>query len=90
MNILFASSEVAPFAKTGGLADVCGALPVELTRLGHNVAVIMPLYRQVKNSGFPMEALNLKFDIPMGNKIVRGRLLRCLRAQRSRLKCRKD
>jgi len=45
LNILFASSEVAPFAKTGGLADVCGALPVELTRLGHNVAVVMPLRR---------------------------------------------
>ena len=40
MNIVFASSEVAPFAKTGGLADVCGALPVELHRAGHNVAVI--------------------------------------------------
>jgi starch synthase len=76
LNILFASSEVAPFAKTGGLADVCGALPVELTRLGHNVAVVMPLYRQVKNSGHAMEPLNLKFDIPMGNKIIRGRLLR--------------
>jgi starch synthase len=76
LNILFASSEVAPFAKTGGLADVCGALPAELTRLGHNVAVVMPLYRQVKNSCYPMEPLNLKFDIPMGNKIVRGKLLR--------------
>ncbi len=76
MNILFASSEVAPFAKTGGLADVCGALPAEMTRLGHNVAVVMPLYRQVKSSGCSLEPLNLKFDIPMGNKIVRGRLLR--------------
>jgi len=76
LNILFASSEVAPFAKTGGLADVCGALPTALTRLGHNVALVMPLYRQVKAGGFAMEPLNLKFDIPIGNKIVRGRLLR--------------
>jgi starch synthase len=76
LNIVFASSEVAPFAKTGGLADVCGALPGELQRAGHNVAVIMPAYRQVKASGEPIEPLGVKFDIPIGNKIVRGRLLR--------------
>ena len=51
MNIVFASSEVAPFSKTGGLADVCGALPVDLHRAGHNVAVITPAYRQAKASG---------------------------------------
>lgn len=76
MNILFAGSEVAPFAKTGGLADVCGSLPIELARLGHKVAVMMPAYRQVKASGYAAEPLNIKFDIPIGNKIVRGRLLR--------------
>jgi len=76
LNIVFVSSEVAPFAKTGGLADVCGALPGELQRAGHNVAVIMPAYRQVKSSGEPIEPLGVKFDIPIGNKIVRGRLLR--------------
>jgi len=76
LNIVFAASEVAPFAKTGGLADVCGALPVDLHLAGHNVAVIMPAYRQVKASGLPIEPLGVKFDIPIGNKIVRGRLLR--------------
>ena len=76
MNILFASSEVAPFAKTGGLADVCGALPIELARLGHNVAVVMPAYRHVQESGQPIEPLHVKFDVPIGNKIVRGRLLK--------------
>lgn len=76
MNIVFASSEVAPFAKTGGLADVCGSLPAELERAGHQVTVIMPAYRHVKNSGLPLEPLGVKFDIPIGNKIVRGRLLR--------------
>jgi starch synthase len=76
LNIVFVASEVAPFAKTGGLADVCGALPIELARQGHNVAVMMPAYRQVKQSGQPIEPLGVKFDIPIGNKIVRGRLLR--------------
>lgn len=65
-----------PFAKTGGLADVCGALPAELARAGHNVAVMMPAYRCVRDCGLAIEPLNLKFDIPIGQKIVRGRLLR--------------
>jgi starch synthase len=76
LNIVFATSEVTPFAKTGGLADVCGALPIDLQRAGHNVAVLMPAYRQVKSGGFNIEPLGVKFDIPIGNKIVRGRLLR--------------
>jgi starch synthase len=44
LNILVAASEVVPYAKTGGLADVAGALPKALSRLGHNVRVIMPRY----------------------------------------------
>jgi len=76
LNIVFATSEVAPFAKTGGLADVCGALPIDLQQAGHQLAVIAPAYRQVKSAGLPIEPLGVKFDIPIGNKIVRGRLLR--------------
>jgi starch synthase len=48
MKILFASSEVIPFAKTGGLADVSGSLPEALASLGHEVAVVTPLYRSTK------------------------------------------
>jgi len=74
VKILFVSSEVAPFAKTGGLADVCGALPRDLAKLGHEVSVFMPYYRQVKHSQTPRERLNVKFDIPVGSRIVRGML----------------
>jgi starch synthase len=48
MHIVFAASECVPFAKTGGLADVVGALPLELVKLGHEVTVYLPLYARVR------------------------------------------
>ncbi len=48
MHIAFAASECVPFAKTGGLADVVGALPRALAELGHQLTVYLPRYRQTK------------------------------------------
>jgi len=48
MHVVFAASECVPFAKTGGLADVVGALPPELVKLGHQVTVYLPLYAGVR------------------------------------------
>ena len=76
VNILLATSEAVPFAKTGGLADVCGALPIEVERLGHQVAVILPAYRQARYCGLPIERLGIDFIIPIGSKMVTGHLLR--------------
>jgi len=45
MKIVICASEVVPFAKTGGLADVCGALPPALEKLGHEVVIITPRYK---------------------------------------------
>src|SRR3970040_1303131 len=47
MRILMIASECVPFAKTGGLADVVGALPRALTRLGQSVDVVIPRYRGI-------------------------------------------
>jgi starch synthase len=48
MRIAFAASECVPFAKTGGLADVVGALGPELVKLGHEVTIYLPLYARVR------------------------------------------
>ncbi|MTM43162.1 glycogen synthase, partial [Turicibacter sanguinis] len=47
MKVAFVSSEVYPFIKTGGLADVAYALPKALAKLGHDVRVILPAYKQI-------------------------------------------
>lgn len=63
MRILFVSSEVHPFAKTGGLADVAAALPASLRSMGEDVVTVMPLYRSVDRSGLrPVPALT---DVPL-------------------------
>lgn len=51
MKVLFVSSEVVPFAKTGGLADVAGSLPLALEKLGLEVKIVMPKYKMVKAAG---------------------------------------
>src|SRR3954463_3715600 len=51
LSILMVGSEALPFSKTGGLADVLGALPLALARLGHRVTLIVPKYRGVQVNG---------------------------------------
>jgi starch synthase len=65
MRILMVASEAAPFAKTGGLADVLGALPRALARLGHRVDVVMPRYRGIR-AGNSLARLT----VPLGGQIA--------------------
>lgn len=77
MKIVMASSEVTPLAKTGGLADVCGSLPVALSQLGHDVSVIMPAYRRhITRSEIEIAGTEHTFEVPVGAKAVSGQLLR--------------
>jgi starch synthase len=75
VKIVLATSEAVPFAKTGGLADVCGALPVELAKLGYQVTVIMPAYRSIHRAGEKIEPTGIQLSIPIGRKTVVGNLL---------------
>jgi starch synthase len=76
MRCLFVASEVAGFAKTGGLADVAAALPRALAERGHDCAVLMPLYRSIRTGLHSLEATGLTFGVPIANRLIRGSLWR--------------
>jgi len=64
LNIVFIASEATPLAKTGGLADVAGSLPLALQSLGHQVTVIMPFYRQhLSKNNIPTTPLNTNIEM---------------------------
>lgn len=75
-SVLLASSEVVGFAKTGGLADVSGYLPLALARRGHQVAVIMPLYRSVRHGDQPIRPTEHILGVPLGKTTIPARLWR--------------
>src|SRR5205823_11609857 len=76
LSVLFAASEVAGFAKTGGLADVAAALPRALARRGHEVAVILPLYACARSGKQPLQPTGLTFSVPFGDRLSAGSLWR--------------
>jgi starch synthase len=74
MRVLFVAAEVAPFVKTGGLADVAGALPAALTARGHDVRVIMPRYRALRVRSEPMAGPIAATFLPAGERAEEMRL----------------
>ncbi|HLA68081.1 MAG TPA: glycogen synthase GlgA [Bacteroidota bacterium] len=74
LNILFVSSEVEPFAKTGGLADVSSSLPKAIKESGHEIRIMMPRYRFISERKFKLhDIIRLKdIPIPVGNSIELG------------------
>jgi starch synthase len=80
MRILLLAAEVAPFAKTGGLADVAGSLPGALAALGHDVRVVMPAYQSIEaavQSGRWNVAVDpIQLRVPVGGGLVDAGVLR--------------
>ena len=65
LRICFVASEVSPLAKTGGLADVAGALTKYLHAAGHDVRLFMPLYQQIERRKLPLWPVDFLTDVPL-------------------------
>jgi starch synthase len=65
VKILFATSEVAPFSRAGGLADVSQSLPLYLARLGHEIVVVTPKYRVAQPLKPAVKNLGLTLEVPI-------------------------
>lgn len=66
MKILFVASECVPFCKTGGLADVVGALPKALRQKRHDVRIILPKYKSIRSQEFGIKETGEWVHVPMG------------------------
>jgi len=75
MKVLFVTTECEPFAKTGGLADVCAALPRALRTLGADARILLPLYPGIATEGLVPVIENL--PVTVANKSVLCRVLAC-------------
>ena len=73
--VFFISPEVAPFAKTGGLADVAGSLPSALHRLGVEVAVGLPFYRLIKEENLSLREKIPRLEVPLGEEVLACKVL---------------
>ena len=70
MKILHASSELHPYSKSGGLADMVGALTKSLAGAGHQVAVVTPLYRDIRERFPELRRADLEISVPLGTRTV--------------------
>src|SRR5215210_336267 len=76
MRILMAGTEMAPLARTGGLGDVPEALPVELEKCGHEVSVILPFYRGIKeNRSLNIKNTGVEMIIQVGARRIETQIL---------------
>jgi len=74
MKILLASSEVHPYSKTGGLADMVGALAKALAHAGHEAVIVTPLYRGLREKFPAMQHVDWYLNLPMGQRMVAAQL----------------
>jgi starch synthase len=82
MNLLLATSELHPFSKSGGLADMAGALAKTLAAQGHRVGVVTPLYRGIAKKFPDLQPFDWRLDLPLGADRVQGGVRICEAADR--------
>lgn len=75
LKVLLLSAEVVPFAKTGGLADVAGALPKALKELGHDVRVAMPRYGFIDRGKFQLSEILTDLPVPMNGQTEKASIM---------------
>ena len=75
LRVLLVASEASPFANTGGLGDVAGALPRALRALGHDVRILMPRYRGVERHAAAIRTVIPRLEVPVGDRVVESALL---------------
>src|ERR1700736_2101534 len=68
MKILMATSEFSPLGSTGDLGDEVRILAIELKKLGHDVSVVMPFYRSVREGNYEIRPTNDEFQVNLGGK----------------------
>jgi starch synthase len=68
MKILMATSEFSPLGSTGDLGDQIHILTVELKRLGHDVSVVMPFYRSIREGNYNIKPTGVEFQVNLGGK----------------------
>jgi starch synthase len=66
LQVLYIASESVPFSKTGGLADVAGCLPSQLQKLGCDVKVFLPYYKQTKEAAHDINVLRQNLSADLG------------------------
>ncbi len=71
MKLVYVASEVYPFIKTGGLADVAGTLPKYIAREGIKTSVFLPLYKSIDRDKFGIKKTEIEFDINLNNRNYR-------------------
>ena len=77
LNILMAASEAAPYAKTGGLADVISGLSKSLVSRGASVSVFLPLYSQIDQQRFPLKPTGRTVTVPVSDRSESGEIFSC-------------
>ena len=75
LKILYLAAEVVPFVKTGGLADVAGALPKAIRALGHDIRVVMPRYGRIELDRFGLTSVVQSLDVRMDERVEQAAIL---------------